>query len=129
MALGEHSTHTGCQSSRLQRNFERYRFTRDPKATMPALSMAIFVVKEHWARSHHFDFRLEKDGVFKSWAVPKGLPEKPGLKRLAVQVEDHALELGPFHEANPEGESAEGRIQVWDHGTYEIEQWTDDRIA
>src|SRR5271165_1750326 len=91
--------------------------------------MAIFVIKVHWARSHHFDFRLEKDGVFKSWAVPKGLPESPGLKRLAVQVEDHALEFGPFHEANLEGESTKGRIQVWDHGTYEIEQWTDDRIA
>jgi DNA ligase D-like protein (predicted 3'-phosphoesterase) len=91
--------------------------------------MAIFVVKEHWARSHHFDFRLEKDGVFKSWAVPKGLPEKPGLRRLAVQVEDHALEFEPFHEANPEGESLRGRIKVWDHSTYEWEQWTDDRFA
>jgi DNA ligase D-like protein (predicted 3'-phosphoesterase) len=91
--------------------------------------MAIFVIKEHWARSHHFDFRLEKDGVFKSWAVPKGLPEKPGLKRLAVQVDDHALESGAFHEANPAGESSTGRIKVWDHGIYECEQWTDDRIA
>jgi bifunctional non-homologous end joining protein LigD len=96
---------------------------------MPAWSMAIFVVKEHWARSHHFDFRLEKDGVFKSWAVPKGLPEKPGLKRLAVQVEDHALEFGPFQEMNPEGEYGTGRIKVWDHGTYELEKWTADRIA
>jgi len=86
--------------------------------------MAIFVIKEHWARSHHFDFRLEKDGVFKSWAVPKGLPEKPGLKRLAVQVADHALEFGAFHEANPEGESPRGRIKVWDHGTYECEHCT-----
>jgi DNA ligase D-like protein (predicted 3'-phosphoesterase) len=91
--------------------------------------MAIFVVKEHWARSHHFDFRLEKDGVFKSWAVPKGLPERPGLKRLAIQVEDHTLEFAPFHEANPEGASDKGRIKVWDHGTYELEQWTEARIA
>ena len=91
--------------------------------------MAIFVVKEHWARSHHFDFRLEKDGVFKSWAVPKGLPESPGVKRLAVQVEDHELEFAPFHEANPKGESVKGRIKVWDHGTYELEEWTEDRIA
>jgi hypothetical protein len=53
--------------------------------------MTIFVVKEHWARSHHFDFRLEKDGVFKNWAVPKGLPKKTGLKRLAIRVEDDAL--------------------------------------
>jgi DNA ligase D-like protein (predicted 3'-phosphoesterase) len=93
------------------------------------MATSTFVVKEHWARSHHFDFRLEKDGVFKSWAVPKGLPESPGIKRLAVQVEDHALEFEPFHEANPEGESLKGQIQVWDHGTYELEQWTDDRIA
>jgi DNA ligase D-like protein (predicted 3'-phosphoesterase) len=89
----------------------------------------IFVVKEHWARSHHFDFRLEKDGVFKSWAVPKGLPEKPGLKRLAIQVEDHALELGQFHETIPEEEYGTGRIKVWDHGTYELEKWTADRIG
>jgi len=91
--------------------------------------MAIFVVKEHWAQSHHFDFRLEKDGVFKSWAIPKGLPEISGIKRLAVQVEDHALELGPFHESNPDGESSKGRTKIWDHGTYELEQWTVDRIA
>lgn len=91
--------------------------------------MAIFVVKEHWARSHHFDFRLEKDGVFKSWAIPKGLPESPGLKRLAIQVEDHELEFAPFHEANLEGESIKGRIKVWDHGTYELQEWTKDRIA
>ncbi len=91
--------------------------------------MAIFVIKEHWARSHHFDFRLEKDGVFKSWAVPKGLPEKPGFKRLAIQVEDHSLELGQFHEASPDGESERGRIKVWDHGTYELEIWIADRIT
>jgi DNA ligase D-like protein (predicted 3'-phosphoesterase) len=78
---------------------------------------------------HHFDFRLEKDGVFKSWAVPKGLPEKPGLKRLAVQVEDYALELGQFHETIPEGEYGRGGIKVWDHGTYELEKWTADRTA
>jgi hypothetical protein len=67
--------------------------------------------------------------VFKSWAVPKGFPERPGLKRLAIQVEDHVLEFAPFHESNLEGESVKARIKVWDHGTYELEQWTEDRIA
>lgn len=67
--------------------------------------------------------------MFKSWAVPKGLPERPGLKRLAVQVEDRALELGQFHETIPEEEYGKGRIKVWDHGTYELEKWTADSIA
>jgi DNA ligase D-like protein (predicted 3'-phosphoesterase) len=54
---------------------------------------------------------------------------KTSLKRLAIQVEDHALEFGPFQEMNPEGEYGTGRIKVWDHGTYELEKWTADRIA
>jgi bifunctional non-homologous end joining protein LigD len=88
-----------------------------------------FVVQEHYARSHHFDFRLEKDGVFKSWAVPKGLPERPGLKRLAVQVEDHELEFGQFEGMIGKGEYGAGRINLLDHGTYELEEWTSDRIT
>ena len=96
---------------------------------MGALNSGRFVVQEHYARSHHFDFRLEKDGVFKSWAVPKGLPEKPGVKRLAVQVEDHDLEFETFEGIIPEHEYGAGSITVWDHGTYELEKWTANSIA
>jgi DNA ligase D-like protein (predicted 3'-phosphoesterase) len=117
MELGEHSTHTDANRPGFRGTLNVIGSEATQKATMPALSIAIFVVKEHWARSLHFDFRLEKDGVFKSWAVPKGLPEKPGLKRLAVQVEDHALEFGQCQETIPGGEYVVGRIKVWDHGT------------
>jgi DNA ligase D-like protein (predicted 3'-phosphoesterase) len=94
-----------------------------------AMGLPRFVVQEHYARSHHFDFRLEKDGVLKSWAVPKGLPDKPGVKRLAVQVEDHELEFGQFEGTIPEHEYGAGRVTIWDRGTYALEKWTADSIT
>jgi len=87
-----------------------------------------FQIKEHHARTHHFDFRLEKDGVFKSWAVPKGLPTEPDIKRLAVQVEDHALEFGDFEGVIPDGQYGAGTVAIWDAGTYELHDWRPDRI-
>ncbi|MBN1105066.1 MAG: ATP-dependent DNA ligase [Deltaproteobacteria bacterium] len=87
-----------------------------------------FVIQQHFARTHHFDFRLEKDGVFKGWAVPKGIATELGVKRLAVEVEDHPLRWGMFEGEIPPGHYGEGTVQIWDRGTYEARHWESNRI-
>ena len=96
-----------------------FNVTTEPKGTMKKGGEKIFVVQEHHARRLHYDLRLEREGVLKSWAVPKGIPETPDQKRLAVETEDHPLEYANFAGVIPKGQYGAGTVKIWDKGSYE----------
>ena len=87
--------------------------------------MPWFVIHEHYARSHHFDLRLERNGVLASWAVPKGMPDVPKENWLPIRVEDHALSQLNFTDDTPTGEGAT-KDSIWDSGSHEPHEWRDD---
>ena len=111
----------------------RYRGMRDRGKTpepVPAAAPTVgandkFVIQEHHARRLHYDFRLERDGVLVSWAVPKNLPDSPSVNHLAVHTEDHPMEYLTFAGEIPKGEYGGGEVHIWDSGTYETEKFRD----
>lgn len=114
-----------------------YRSMRDPAATPEPVPESvtlrrtgdpIFVIQEHHARRLHWDFRLERDGVLVSWALPKGVPTAPSQNHLAVQTEDHPLEYATFAGTIPKGEYGAGTVTIWDCGHYELEKWNDHEV-
>jgi bifunctional non-homologous end joining protein LigD len=117
---------------------DTYQSKRDPKRTPEPMGARpkkrsgrpdpTFVVQEHHARALHWDFRLERDGVLVSWAVPKGIPLNPKRNHLAVQTEDHPLEYGGFAGEIPSGEYGGGTVTIWDSGTYETEKWSEREV-
>ncbi len=111
---------------------ERRNFRKTPEPGSEGTSgdspWSVFVVQEHHASHLHFDFRLSLDGVLKSWAVPKGVPTEIRVRRLAVETEDHPLAYVDFEGEIPEGEYGAGKVIIWDKGSFELLERTENKI-
>jgi DNA ligase D-like protein (predicted ligase)/DNA ligase D-like protein (predicted 3'-phosphoesterase) len=129
-ATGNYKPKVSAESEKLSEYIKKRHFeeTPEPKALVEKKGgKLIYVIQEHQARALHFDLRLEKDGVLKSWAVPKGIPEGDE-KHLAVEVEDHPFEYRSFEGTIPKGQYGAGTVKIWDKGHYEAKLWEKDKI-
>jgi len=116
----------GLEEYRKKREFEK---TNVPKRNEKTSGGNIYVIQKHQARRLHYDLRLEMEGVLKSWAIPKTPPTEKGIKRLAVQVEDHPIDYANFEGTIPKGQYGAGTVEIWDKGQYVLKARNEDKLV
>ena len=116
----------GLEEYRKKRDFKK---TNEPKGDEKTSGGNIYVIQKHHARHLHYDLRLEMNGVLKSWAVPKTPPTEKGIRRLAVQVEDHPIDYANFEGTIPEGQYGAGTVEIWDKGHYVLKERDEDKLV